>query len=97
MAGEDLSITVLYLPQLLGLAMGLQTEELGLDLSGMTYAITGANSGLGLETMRVLALRGAHVIGIARTREKAEAACNSVTGDTTPLHLDLGVFGVGRL
>ena len=33
MAGEDLSITVLYLPQLLGLAMGLAIPELGLDLN----------------------------------------------------------------
>ncbi len=61
----------------------------GLDLSGRTYAITGANSGLGYETMRVLALRGAHVIGIARTREKAETACASIDGDTTPAFLDL--------
>jgi len=61
----------------------------GLDLSGLTIAITGANSGLGYETMRVLALRGAHVIGIARTREKAEQACASITGEATPAFLDL--------
>lgn len=61
----------------------------GLDLSGQTMVITGANSGLGLETMRVLALRGAHVIGIARTMAKAETACNSVSGKTTPEFLDL--------
>ncbi|MCP4842288.1 MAG: oxidoreductase, partial [Halieaceae bacterium] len=46
----------------------------GLDLSGMNIAITGCNSGLGFETMRVLAMRGAHVIGIARTKDKAEKA-----------------------
>lgn len=33
MAGEDLSITVLYLPQLLGLAMGMDRDQLGLDLN----------------------------------------------------------------
>ncbi len=33
MAGEDLSISVLYLPQLLGLAMGIGSRELGLDLN----------------------------------------------------------------
>ena len=44
----------------------------GIDLSGLTIAITGANSGLGYETMRVLALRGAHVIGIAGGRAKVD-------------------------
>lgn len=61
----------------------------GLDLSGLTIAITGANSGLGYETMRVLAMRGAHIIGIARTQAKAEAACANIQGQTTPLFLDL--------
>ncbi len=42
----------------------------GIDLTGMTAVVTGCNSGIGFETMRVLALRGAHVIGTARTREK---------------------------
>ena len=64
----------------------------GLDLAGKTYAITGANSGLGYETMRVLALRGARVIGIARTMDKAEAACSSIAGVTIPAYLDLGNF-----
>ncbi len=64
----------------------------GLDLSGFTYAVTGCNSGLGFETMRVLALRGAHVIGIARTLEKAEIACAAVDGETTPEFLDLGDY-----
>jgi NAD(P)-dependent dehydrogenase (short-subunit alcohol dehydrogenase family) len=61
----------------------------GIDLTGMTFAITGCNSGLGFETMRVLALRGAHVIGIARTQAKADTACASVDGKTTPMFLDL--------
>tara|TARA_B110000503_G_scaffold27555_2_gene44034 strand:+ start:30849 stop:31877 length:1029 start_codon:yes stop_codon:yes gene_type:complete len=70
---------------------GSTAEEVteGLDLSGLTIAITGANSGLGYETMRVLALRGAHIICIARTQAKADTACASITGQTTPLFLDL--------
>jgi WW domain-containing oxidoreductase len=61
----------------------------GLDLSGKTVVVTGVNSGLGHETLRVLAQRGAHVIGAARTLEKARAACKSVAGDTTPVACEL--------
>ncbi|MGI9291238.1 MAG: SDR family oxidoreductase [Gammaproteobacteria bacterium] len=61
----------------------------GLDLSGQTAFITGCNSGLGFETMRVLSLRGATVIGAARTLEKAETACASIDGDTIPVACEL--------
>jgi NAD(P)-dependent dehydrogenase (short-subunit alcohol dehydrogenase family) len=61
----------------------------GLDLAGKTILVTGCNSGLGLETLRVLVLRGAHVFGTARTLAKAEAACRAVAGKTTPLACEL--------
>ena len=64
----------------------------GLDLSGKTAVVTGCNSGLGLETMRVLTMRGAHVIGTARSEEKARKACDSVDGKTTPVVMDLSDF-----
>lgn len=64
----------------------------GLDLTGRVALVTGCNSGLGYETLRVLALRGAHVIGTGRTLEKATAACDSVDGLTTPLALELSDF-----
>jgi NAD(P)-dependent dehydrogenase (short-subunit alcohol dehydrogenase family) len=64
----------------------------GLDLSGKTILITGVNSGLGYETMRVLAMRGAHIIGLARNMEKAQEACARVGGKTTPVACELTDF-----
>jgi NAD(P)-dependent dehydrogenase (short-subunit alcohol dehydrogenase family) len=64
----------------------------GLDLSGKTIVVTGCNSGIGLETMRVLALRGAHVIGTARTLERGQEACASIQGKATPVVLELTDF-----
>ena len=46
----------------------------GIDLTGKTWLITGVNSGLGYESARVLALRGARIIGAARTEQKARDA-----------------------
>ncbi len=75
-------------------AAGATAEEVtaGADLSGKTIVVTGCNSGIGLETMRVLALRGAHVIGTARTLERGQEACASVKGKATPVVLELSDF-----
>lgn len=63
-----------------------------IDLNGKTVVITGVNSGLGNESMRVLAKRGAHIIGTARTIEKATQAANEVDGHITPLACELSSF-----
>lgn len=63
-----------------------------LNLAGKTAVITGCNSGIGFETMRVLALRGAHVIGTARTLDKGREACARIQGKTTPVALELTDF-----
>jgi WW domain-containing oxidoreductase len=56
-----------------GFGYGSTAEEVtaGIDLHGRTMLVTGCNSGLGRETARVLALRGARVIGTGRTVESA--------------------------
>ena len=64
----------------------------GIDLSGKIAVVTGCTSGIGFETMRVLALRGAWVIGTSRSLERADAACRKVRGKTTPLALELSDF-----
>ncbi|HZY05925.1 MAG TPA: hypothetical protein VFF02_20730, partial [Anaeromyxobacteraceae bacterium] len=60
-----------------GFGYGSTAEQVtaGLSLRGKTVLVTGCNSGLGQEAMRVLALRGARVVGTARTLDKARAAC----------------------
>ncbi len=52
------------------------TDEVlaGVDLSGKRVLVTGVSAGLGVETARALAARGAHVIGAARDLRKAESA-----------------------
>ncbi len=62
----------------------------GLDLSGKTYLLTGCNSGIGLDTLRVLSARGAHVIAAARSEEKAAHALESVSAkEGTPVVCEL--------
>ena len=64
----------------------------GIDLEGKLAVVTGCTSGIGFETMRVLARRGAYVLGTSRSLDRAAEACRSVIGITTPLQLDLGDF-----
>lgn len=64
----------------------------GLDLTGRTALITGATSGIGLETARVLALRGAHVLVAGRTLDKAREASAGIRGRATPLECELEDF-----
>ena len=61
----------------------------GVSLSGKTMLVTGCNSGIGEETVRVLAMRGAHIIGAARTLDKARAAFNKLGVTGTPLACEL--------
>ena len=64
----------------------------GIDLDGKLAIVTGCTTGIGFETMRVLAKRGAYVLGTSRSLERAEEACRKVVGVTSPLQLDLGDF-----
>lgn len=61
----------------------------GLDLSGKVAVVTGCTSGIGFETMRVLAKRGVYVAGTSRTLARAQEACARIEGRRTPLELEL--------
>lgn len=67
------------------------------DLTGKVAIVTGSNSGVGLETARVLASVGAKVIVPCRTIEKAEGAIETIkksipNADLVPMELDLSDF-----
>jgi len=52
------------------------------DWSGRTCLVTGASSGIGLETARELARRGATVVLACRSAERGEAARGAIARDT---------------
>jgi NAD(P)-dependent dehydrogenase (short-subunit alcohol dehydrogenase family) len=74
-----------------GFGYGSTAEQVtdGLDLSGRRVLITGCSSGLGQEAARVLAARGATVLGAARSLDKAEAACAAFGEGAIPLACEL--------
>lgn len=61
----------------------------GIDLHGKTILITGVATGLGLESARVLAERGAKIVGAARSLERAAAALRDLPGEHVPVACDL--------
>ncbi|MBT3220719.1 MAG: SDR family NAD(P)-dependent oxidoreductase [Proteobacteria bacterium] len=72
-----------------GSASTAEEVSRGIDLSGKVYVLTGCNSGIGEETLRVLGLRGAEVIGLARSTDKGRAALDAhkVTGTAVACEL----------
>ncbi|MFF0430508.1 oxidoreductase [Streptomyces sp. NPDC004520] len=59
------------------------------DQSGRVALVTGASGGIGLETARVLADRGAHVLLACRDIGRGRAAAARVGGSTEVVRLDL--------
>jgi NAD(P)-dependent dehydrogenase (short-subunit alcohol dehydrogenase family) len=59
------------------------------DQTGRTAIVTGANSGLGIATVRALAGAGAHVVLAVRDPKRGEAAATGVHGSVEVRRLDL--------
>lgn len=74
------------------------TEDVteGVSLTGKTMLITGANSGLGFESARILAARGAHIVALARTRDKAQSALEELGVEGTPVACELSDLAAVR-
>lgn len=72
-----------------GYASTAEEVTAGLDLHGRTILVTGVSSGLGLESARVLAKRGARIVAAARSREKAAEACRGFATEAVPVACEL--------
>ncbi|KAA2252185.1 SDR family NAD(P)-dependent oxidoreductase [Solihabitans fulvus] len=68
---------------------GNWTEQHIPDQRGRVAIVTGANTGLGFETARMLAARGAAVVLAVRDVDKGKQAAARITGDVTVQALDL--------
>ncbi len=68
----------------------------GIDLEGRTAVVTGANAGIGLETARVLASRGARVVMACRDLGKAADARSRLVRESGG-ELDEGAFELRAL
>lgn len=72
-----------------GYASSAEEVTAGLDLRGQNILVTGVGSGLGKESARILAARGATVLGAARTLDKASAACSAIGPSAIALACEL--------
>jgi NAD(P)-dependent dehydrogenase (short-subunit alcohol dehydrogenase family) len=74
------------------------TEVLsGVDLSGKVAMVTGASTGLGLETARALAAAGAHVILAVRTDDKGETSRTKILETVPAASLEHVLLDLGSL
>ncbi|XP_004308067.1 PREDICTED: short-chain dehydrogenase TIC 32, chloroplastic-like isoform X2 [Fragaria vesca subsp. vesca] len=73
-----------------GFSSSSTAEEVtqGIDATGLTAIVTGASSGIGTETTRVLALRGAHVIMGVRNMAAAKDVKEAIVKDIPTAKID---------
>lgn len=67
------------------------------DQTGRVAVVTGANGGLGLETARALARRGARVVMAARNQDKSAAAVADIQAEIPNASLEIYELDLGSL
>jgi NAD(P)-dependent dehydrogenase (short-subunit alcohol dehydrogenase family) len=69
----------------------------GIELGGKTVLVTGGTSGLGRETVRALASKGAHVTLTARKAETGEETASAIRAETGAKRIDVEELELGSL
>lgn len=67
------------------------------DQTGRVAIVTGANTGLGLETAKALAAKGAHVVLAVRNLDKGKAAVDWIARSAPTADLELQQLDLGSL
>lgn len=67
------------------------------DQRGRVAVVTGANGGLGLETTRALARKGAHVVMAAHNQDKAKEARRTIEADVADADLEIRELDLASL
>jgi len=78
-------------------ARSFAPDDLEVELTGRVCLVTGANSGIGLETSRALAARGATVWMLCRDRQRGQRAVEQVRTATESTHVHLALLDVSDL
>jgi len=63
-------------------SLAFRAADLDVDLTGRRCLVTGANSGIGFETARGLAARGAEVVLLCRNRDRGRSAVAQILSET---------------
>jgi NAD(P)-dependent dehydrogenase (short-subunit alcohol dehydrogenase family) len=69
----------------------------GISLAGKVAVVTGASSGLGVETVRTLAGAGARVVMLARNKDKQEAVADSLREANPQAQIDTEIVDLADL
>jgi NAD(P)-dependent dehydrogenase (short-subunit alcohol dehydrogenase family) len=81
------------------MAFDTTTEDVLKDvrLDGQTVLVTGASTGLGLETARALAKAGAHVVFTVRSEEKGATAAEAIRASVPDASLEFAILDLASL
>ena len=78
-------------------ARSFAPTDLDVDLTGRVCVVTGANSGIGFETSRALAGRGATVWMLCRDRQRGQRALDEIRATSASKRVHLAVLDISDL